>query len=508
MTAATEIILRLDLESDALFIDAPTSAGPQETLSTIPGGVLLGLLARWYAEIEAEGGPDLSWRVFHAGGLRFGNGLPLVNGQPLVPLPRSWTAEKKARGEKPSDDESRMFVSEDGRVRHQVATRLARRTAIDDKTGRVRGGFLFAYRALTEGQSFISRVTVAPEAKAALPFLARLYDRTWRIGRSRHAEYGRVRITRLDDPPALPAHSRTRDAVRLLAVSDVAPTKHGRLDVDLFGLPDTWQPCPGKTFVAWRALSVYNGHRRAFDRERQVIVPGSVLAFTGPALLPDQANHLRATLDAGVGLGTERGLGACLANPPVLERAKEAVDQKPPTAVVPAAPPDDPLFAWLTRRHAARTLGDDARTIARAFEPLFKTLYETQWREARVSGRALGDLAPSPSQWGAVRDEANRATNLDDLNGRLFDKDTGYCAAGVGARVWNEEAPGLTLLKDKPASARALLEAAIDPKTLCEHATADVSDADRAELARLVVADLAVHVPRLMADLAREEEAR
>lgn len=506
MTDATTIVLRLDLEGDALFIDAPTSAGPQETLSTIPGGVLLGVLARWYDKIEATGGPDLSWRVFHAGGVRFGNGLPLVDGRPLLPRPRSWAAEKA----KPGDDESYTFVSEDGRVHHKVATRFARRTAIDHNTGRVRGGFLFAYRALMEGQSFVSRIVVAPEAKVALPFLERLYDRTWRIGRSRHAEYGRVRITRLDDPPAPPPHGGLigTNAVSLLAVSDVAPLDHGRLDATLFGLPDKWQPCPGKTFLAWRTLSVYNGHRRAFDRERQVIVPGSVLAFTGPALSQDQADRLCATLDAGVGLGTERGLGACLANPPILERAEGAVDQKPAIAAVPAAPPDDALFAWLTRRHAARTLGDDARAIGRKNAERFEKLYDALWREARATGRPPGDLAPSPSQWGAVRDEANRATDLKDLRFRLFDKDEGCCAAGVGARVWKEEAPGLTLLEDKPASARALLEAAIDPKALGKQAMVDLSDAAKAELARLVVTDLAVHVPRLMADLARREEAR
>lgn len=514
MTTPTEIVLRLDLESDALFVDTPTSAGPQASLPYVPGGVLLGLLSRFYGEIETAGGPDLSWRVFHGGGVRFGNGLPLVGGQILLPMPRSRTANLRAKGEKPGGDEDRSFVSEDGLTVFKPATRFARRTAIDPRTGRVRQGFLFAYRALTEGQSFVSRITVGPEAEAALPYLDRLHDQTWRLGRSRHAEYGRVRITRLDDAPPAPAHGDLagKDKVSLLAVSDVAPRDHGKLDAALFGLSsEDWTLCPDETDVKWRTLSVYNGHRQAFDRERHVIVPGSVVAFTRAKGSTDQAETLLATLEGGVGLATERGLGVCLANPLVFENENVVstgrTDSRPAVSV-PATVEEDPLFKWLTRRHAARTLGDDAREIARGFEPHFKIFYQTQWREARVSGRAPGELAPSPSQWGAVRDEANRATDLKDLNMRLFDGEKAYCVAGVGGQVWREPAAGVSLLKDQETSAGALLRAAIDRETLRSKAQAALSDATLDELARLVVLDLAVHVPRLMTTLDGQEANR
>jgi len=515
MTTATDIVLRLDLESDALFVDTPTSAGPQESLPYIPGGVLLGLLSRFYEEIEEAGGPDLSWQVFHGGGVRFGNGLPLVGGQPLLPWPRSRTANLKGTGKTPSGDETRSFISEDGQTVFKPTTRFARRTAIDPLTGRVRQGFLFAYRALTEGQSFVSRITVAPGAEAALSYLDRLHDQTWRLGRSRHAEYGRVPITRLDDPPPAPSHGDLagKDRVSLLAVSDVAPKDHGKLDATLFALPDGWQIDREKTVVKWRRLSVYDGHRQAFNRERHVIVPGSVVAFTGPKLSSADADRLRATLEAGVGLGTERGMGVCLANPRVLfveDLGATGQTDSRPAVSVPAALEDDPLFKWLNRRHAARTLGDDAREIARGFEPHFKIFYQTQWREARVSGRAAGDLAPSPSQWGAVRDEANRAADLEDLTRRLFNEKDGYCAAGVGGQVWKQTALGLSLpvLKDQETSAQALLKAALDHETLRKKAQTDLSDTDLHELARLVVMDLAVHVPRLMTTLDGQEANR
>lgn len=520
--------LRLDLESEVLLTATPTAAGPQTSLPVIPGGVLLGLFARAYNRLEEKGH---SWSVFHDGGVRFGTARPLVKGRLLVPAPRSWGARKTCqsplsshavsgsvdpvrpcdkREDKTSNLSKRrlddLFVSGDGLV-YRPDMQFRRRTAIDRASGRVKPAALFAYRALQADQSFGCRITCTEDLRAVVEEeIHTLCQEPQRIGRSRMVEYGRVRLSVLPTPPADETHGLKAGSSRvsILLVTDLALPRAAVPRADLFGLPHDWRLSEGASFFEWDTLVVFNSHRRAYDPTRPILRAGSVLTYeprnpSVPALDEADIRRVTQTLDRGVGLGVERGLGVCLAEPALLAGGTALTppsDLSEPTTV--ATPANDPLFQWLTTRHDARTLADEAREIGRRYEAPFARLYSALWKEAEVRNLPPQQMAPSPSQWGAVRDEAIQARDLEDLKDRLFGSDDGYCTSGTGAKPWKEVPPGLTLpgITEAP-SALVLLQDAID--TAAEAKTAE-TDATKTALAKRVVGDLAVHIPRLMAD--------
>jgi CRISPR-associated protein Csx10 len=489
--AALTVHLRIDLTQDVVLSRTAASSGLHQTLDHIPGGVLLGVAAAAYQSIDRRD-PALSWAVFHAGGVKFGSGLPLQNNEVFVPRPFDQRDHKQR-------DQGTYFAASGRSL--TPAQRYRRRTAINPRTGRALETALFGHSSLVAGQSFASRLDIAPDCIAATEeLLAALTAGPVWIGRSRGAEYGQVRITRLAGAPITPRHGPlTEDLLRFLMVSDCACPGRGLPDAAMLGLPAGWVARP-EGGIQWRRYAPFNFHRRAFDPERVVLAQGSVLTFAGPPLDAQAQHHLLATLDAGIGLHISEGLGAVL-----VQFNQDAIDPpnartRPTPAESEVVPPDGPLFQWLSQRHAASWLGALARIESRAYEQKFRQLYRELWREGRVAGRSPNDSAPSRAQWGRVREEGLRASSCDMLLRRLFDPAEGVCGAGTGSAPWRAEAPARRL-SGEAASAADLLRHAIDPRRLEQILANEEQPATSViELARLIVADLSTLVPRIMED--------
>ena len=498
--APLTIYLRIDLEQDVVLSNSAASSGLHQTLDYIPGGVLLGVAASAYATIEARD-PNLAWSVFHAGGVRFGNGLPLGQGEAFVPLPASLRQSKA--------HEKGGFRSVSGSyLRPEL--RYRRRTAINPATGRALDMALFGYSSICAGQSFISRIDIAAgcaEVEEAL--LSALTAAPVWIGRSRGAEYGRVRITRSDAAPSYPTHGApTGKQIRFLLLSDCACVGPELPAATMLGLPGSWAAA-SDTRVAWRRYAPFNFHRRAFDPERVVLEQGSVLVFEGPPLNAAEQSLLLATLDAGLGRFCGEGLGVALANtalielspPAVVGAALQAQNSPPPSDEDDVVIPEDPLFQWLLERHAEWLLGSLARAEAARYERSFADLYRELWREGRLAGRSPNEAAPSRAQWGSVREEGLHATSFEALRHRLLSTEEGVCSAGTGGASWRQEAR----LRGMPTSAASLLDEAIDLPRLEQALDREQQPhALAAALARLIIADLAVQIPRMMEELERQ----
>ena len=499
MTADGEetVYLRIDLDQEVVLSGTAASTGLHRTLGHIPGSVLLGLAAAAYQAID-DVDPELSWAVFHGGGVRFGNGVRLVDGVAFVPIPQVRQGDK--------DRKRDAFVSESGQyVRPEQNYR--RRTAINPTTGRTLESALFGYSSLRAGQSFVSRVTFGPRcAHARDMILAPILSQPVWIGRSRGAEYGRVSVTRLDQSPQYPTHGDiSGDRLRFYAVSDCAFPGGDYPDAASLGLPADWNfvPVSEHSALSWRRYAPFNGYRQAFDPERVVLAQGSVMEFRGKPLNPDAQDRLRRTLDQGIGLFVGEGLGVVLANPAVLE-FRWNDDPKPSSGASGAAvQPDGPLFRWLSLRHDAWSIGDLARTEATRYEQDFARMYRILWDEGRLSGLSTNQAAPSRAQWGSVREASLRSTSLEDLVFRLFDASEGVCAAGTGAAPWQRDAPTLLMI-GKAANAITLLKTIIDRTSLEQILEREhLSLAATGTLGRMIVAELAVQVPRIMNEVER-----
>ncbi|WP_295888515.1 hypothetical protein [uncultured Thiohalocapsa sp.] len=458
---AHQLDLRLTLLDDLVASASPATEGGHASLDFIPGAMLLGAVAgRLYSGLSRTD----AYRLFHSGALRFGDGVPLADGSPGWPMPLCW---HKIKGTDPTDEHGRLcpehlrnlqhgrfsegvqpqqlrhgFVTADGR-RLSMRRALRMKTAIDPGTGRVAESQLFGYEAIAAGQVYAATIEADPALPASLwASVAELFDGPVELllGRSRSAEYGRVRAEPIQPIPA-PAATPPAADLTLWCLSDLAL-------IDAHGQP-TLTPEPSRfglgrgafdaarSFLRVRRYAPWNAHRRAFDVQRQVIRRGSVITFSGidPPLTPAE----RAHIVGGIGLHREQGLGRVCIDPELLADANgdatpvfaPAVSAQPKPA---PSRPDDPLITWLERRRRSGAARRAAERAARAQALELARIC----RLARAYGAVPDHLpvGPSPAQWGSVLELARTQSSLNAARAALFDGADAICRAA--AEGWQD----------------------------------------------------------------------
>lgn len=447
--------LEITLLEDCVFSASSATAGAHASRDRIPGQTLLGAAAsRLYARLD----PTTAFTTFHSGKLRFGDGLPRLGGETAFPIPMAWHHAKEDR---PTDASKRLksdrihnfllvqempdgrqpeqmrkgFLTRDGyQIEPQHELRL--KTAIDPDTGRAAESQLFGYDALSRGQTFMATLEADDDFDEAIfEEVVQVLAGDQMLGRSRSAEYGRVRIRPTEIAPAQPA-TVTDNEVTLWLLSDLALQ-------DAHGFP-TLEPHPeylglgpgqaafDRSFLRHRRYAPWNAFRRGYDRERAVLSAGSVITLTLDA--PPDPESL-AALEHGAGLCREAGLGRVKANPELL-RQPQPVFAEPTPGPDPRLPPrpDHPLIAWLESR-------DDDRAF-RIHEKVRQNMEEYTRlleRGRRMQGLRPEDaFGPSPSQWSQIYEQA-RGSRGRNLSERLFADKRG--AARASMENWKETVP-------------------------------------------------------------------
>ena len=437
-------VLAITLLDDCVFSERAATEGAHDTIDRIPGSALLGAVAaQLYAQLTA----DEAYATFHSGRLRFGDGLPEVDGAIAWPMPMCWhhaKTDKLSQGQLDgqmlynflhSGDICRSdsmqtkvqakqmregYVSASGRW-VKPARNYRMKTAISSATGRAADAQLFGYSALQCGQHFVAHL------EADADFDAQLFSRITAhlqgqvlLGRSRSAEYGRAFIqhgvvaARLQPGPA---HGET---LNLWLLSDFAPcSTHGQptlaLDADALGLPAGSRIDWTKTFTRARRYSPWNAKRHGFDAERLVLMAGGVIQV-GLSEGAD-AGAIAAQLGRGIGLHREAGLGQVWVNPPLLAtRHPQFAAVQAAASAITLQQPDHPLVHWLHEQTASGKYQIEAKAgmIAAAYEGAIESA-----RRAQGYPDLATDFYPSRSQWGSVL-EAARSKSGADLHKALF----------------------------------------------------------------------------------------
>ena len=438
-------LLEIELLEDCVFSARAATEGGHASLDHVPGTALLGAAAaRLYPDLGAD-----AFTAFHSGRLRFGDGLPVApSGAAAFPVPRAWHHPKNAalmdgggrfradrlfnfaiRNGIPEQDGRCVqpkqlrqgYVTEYGEwVRPRRDLRL--KTAIEATTGRAAEGQLFGYDALHRGQRF--RAWIEADETVDGTLLERVVGALTGevlLGRSRSAEYGRARITRLESEPPQPGDPAPDGRLCLWLLSDLAL-------VDDQGQP-TGQPMPrhfgldggeilwDRTFLRARRYSPWNAKRGGFDRERLVLEAGGVVTIRPPEDYDRSA--LIERLARGVGLYREAGLGRVWLDPPLLAGEQPVYDSPPETASAdknPVAPADHPLVAWLQDQ------GGGWKAAAEEAADDFVEKYLGTIEKARRFGGIRDDavFGPSRSQWGQVLARA-RSCRGNELHAALFE---------------------------------------------------------------------------------------
>lgn len=460
MTTPRRLDLTLTLVDDVVLSARPANEGGHESLDYIPGAALLGAVAhRLYGTLERKE----AWQVFHSGALRFGDGVPLSDGHPCWPMPLCWHHAKGVEVEVDErlidaaigtpvqllvrDPRTQPKQLRDGHVRAdglvaRPAKSLRMKTALDPATGRIAESQLFGYESLNAGQSFAARIESDAELPEALwQQVTGLFGQPLELllGRSRSAEYGRVRAVASSSLALSPASgSASTKRLVLWCLSDLAL-------LDDFGQP-TLHPAPGhfgldrgridweNTFLRFRQLASWNAWRQAYDLQRQVIRRGSVITLIDIEPPLNAAEHTR--IAAGVGLHREQGLGRVCPDPALLDGL---LDGRAPQFAAPPKPvgvesdaskntlakPDSPLIRWLERQQSgSRSRRDDeVRAQAQATE------LATRYRLARTFSGVPEQvpIGPSPAQWGTVYEAARTTSDRHTLISTLFEGQNALC---------------------------------------------------------------------------------
>jgi len=441
----------LTLLDDTILSRQSKSVDMSETLTYIPGRVLLGAVAsRLYMELKDE--PERQFSVFHGGGVRFFDARPVVKDndgtfQPTFSIPLSFhhlkglrktfsiggietlsdNVENFAFESRPSEGQYKqcraLYMTEKMRV-HSVAKNSSLRTALDG--GQVLDKYLFGYDAIRKGTQFLATLQVEDENIADR--VCQILKRGIRVGRSKTAEYGRVHVEILKDlpQPKPAAGTPNENDVSIYFASDVAIRNqwgNPSLNLDVFARKlnaDGW--VKGKTFVRTRQYSPFNGVRYRHDLERQVWTMGSVvtLRYSGGV---DIAS-LRKQVEEGFGDYINEGLGELWIQPEFLSRPKPNLEPKvqqtntgSSTVRMPAS------LSWLAAHKEKRNYD---LTVAEVVENWMTEFMKFPNIHRRIS----------TSQWSNIRQMAQMYGEDADLVYQLFgeggksDESTGYVFTG------------------------------------------------------------------------------
>ncbi len=439
------------LESDTVVSQRNATSGDHKSLPYLPGATFLGACAgHLYSDLGGQ-----AWNSFHSGKVRFHNALPLDgSGCPGFPMPLAFFRTKypqndidaqetynlarqtwSLKGLQPKQRRDGFLCGDGAEIKPTRAFRL--KTAIDrDKGFRATDSQLFGYQFLAAGSRWYLQIDFDADIAEALinSISDYLVDGSIRIGRSRSAEFGQVRIETLENPLDLPTTPDGNKRLVVYCLSDLAlrdpetgiPTLQPT--TDLLGLPEG-KLLPEFSYLRFRNYAPFNAYRGANDLERQVIVAGSVITFQ----LNDELNkkdleQRQQQLSAAVGDYRQDGLGQLWLNPSFL--SGDTFVPMEISSLITSDQTDqtlnsdqNKLVGWLSQSSDEEVLTQIAQTHALTWLNEIKL----------VKG------GPTCSQWRELTLRAQKSTDLEPLRGELFAEKTGLCSYGVSAKQWQQE---------------------------------------------------------------------
>jgi hypothetical protein len=421
--------LKIQLVDDAIFSDSMRTTGGHTTLPYITGAAILGAAA---SRLYGRKGID-NYQYFHSGNIRFGNGYPICGDQVALPMPLSLQYPKSNPPSYDSDHPGHLqagdlvntamqplkvdvqykairkgFLSASGQ-HYKTATREDTKSATGGAR-MVERSQLFSYQSITAGQCFISEIIAQDDAQAEC--LKKALAGTLHLGRSRSAQFAKSHTTVLTQAPqGFACNPEPSQQIVIWAVSDLCLTDdYGQPLLTPTGASLFGQHGASMTYVAdksslrFRSYAPYNGKRRHYDMERQLISAGSVLVFeseekVNPTLLPNM-----------VGLHQEHGLGRLLINSEMLTNATLSFSQlQPCTEAAVTNPLDKTLQATLQSHAEFRSLSHQLN------EEVDKALIDLSKAYASNDRAQL----PSASQWGRVYQGALNSADIKEFIGQL-----------------------------------------------------------------------------------------
>ena len=484
----------LRLLSNVIVSQSSATAGDHQCLDYIPGGALLGVVAtKIYNKLPLE----QAQQVFHTNAVRFSDALPAKERESAWPVPMCWHSNKGESIYRETQQDKYLNANviydpsrkqaEQGKQPKQLregyitASGLMLKsdkdyelkTAINAQTGSAADAQLFGYQSLKAGQVFNFFITVEADVNdEVLQLIRESLSGTIRLGRSRSAQFGQASIQehkQAQDSVTIEQTTNNSKQLRLWLLSDLAlmddfgnpllqPTAKS------LGLPEGSQWRVESSFIRTRSYTPFNGKRRSYDLQRQVISRGSVLVFDLPReLSADELQELKFQ-----GQYQSVGLGHIAVNPTLLESASPKFS-KPLSETSQSLEseirfnPDSSLLISVLRAKAQIDSTDSViEQQAKELVCKFKLALVSAARWAgHVEDHYLKEI--KRSQWGEIRSVAlMHSTDSSGLLKKLFEGDHAPIRKRDGQAAWALPVNATEILAEKVKE--AITESAKDNK--------------------------------------------
>jgi len=433
-----EITYKCTLLSDVVLNSSLATECNMSSLDYIPGSNFLGIVAaKLYQTLSSEE----AFEIFHSGKVSFGDALITKGDKQTYAMPFSVFLPKINDGigktrihlhhlidiENPPKDANQNriqlkqerggFVDETGMVIKNITKAMAIKSAQDRETRTSKESAMFGFESLQAGQEFI--FTIRFENDTLIEQINKALEGTHRLGKSKNAEFGQVKIISLKDTSSIKSF-KSEGYTLVYAQSNLCfVDEYGQASfqpsVQQLGLEKgniNWQ----KSQIRTHTYYSWNGIRNTTNTQRDCIVKGSVFYI-------ENATPIKNT--NSVGLHQAEGLGRVIYNPVFLkESALFSVYKEAETVEIKTNTPSSILGKFLQKQATAKT---NELEISKAIHTLIHS------DEVKTLKKEI-----SSSQWGGIRAYATKILDNKELYNTLFHKDEkdsknnkGYLTHGV-----------------------------------------------------------------------------
>ena len=421
--------------TDVILNAQTATEGAQETLDYIPGSNFLGIVAKQYDKLDSE----VAYKIFHSGDVCFGDAHLALDNEKSFKAPLSWFTNK---GEGISDekwvhhglnDDIRKDLTKDDKQLKQVRAgwitkdgqqlrfenNFAIKAAYDRDKRTSADGRLFGYHSLQAGLEWIFYVDIEDDIDTEFITKNLIGERS--IGRSRSAQYGRVKITKISEGELNTSDSKTfqindRHWVAIYAESRLAffddygqPTLQPTAEqLGFNGWTIEWglSQIKSKVFAPWNGIV---GGRLA---DRVCVEKGSVFILSN-------ANNQSIPNSIKVGAFKNEGFGNVLISPEIL--SFDPVTGKSKFIVKDIDNSDSNENTFYSSIKNSDNKSDDNLNrwlnIKSQEQQRETEIFKDVRKFAKENGKRF---KASSSQWGQVRERAAQAKNYDELVRLLF----------------------------------------------------------------------------------------
>jgi hypothetical protein len=457
--------------SDIILNSHTATEGHAQSLDYIPGANFLGIVAKDYNSFGEK-----AFSIFHSGAVRFGDAHPAYGNLRSLPIPFSWFCQKGESFQKELKelDEKVKGLKTENIYLHHFAKRkeLSKNTT---QLKQIRQGFFFeengvivdpkhsfsiksahdlnkrrsedekmyGYDALCSGSEWVFYVDFDDES--LMEQVVKKLEGERRLGRSRSAQYGKVKIEEIqkkDVNERASVNASSEGLLFLYAESLLAffdeygqPTFQPNLNDLGFdsteGIKIRWEDSQIRTkiFAPWNAV------RKSRDADRVCIDKGSVLVLKVPENF--DLNTYATKIQKGIGAYRSEGMGQIIVNPSFLEADEDghpkikftSENYNPPmykhSGIQEKDSSDELVLKWLEHKHKNNENNSEILKAVNHF------LAENTKKFNGISA----------SQWGSIRSIAQSSKNYTEMMNTLFDeqpkeKPKGFLLKGKSEKMW------------------------------------------------------------------------